>query len=235
MTITMITVVTGAAGALGSEVVRVLLERGHHVAALDRPSKRLDALARPGSCLPIALDLTSEPSWTSAVARIESELGPITGGVLCAGGYAGGAPVRTTPKDDGTYARMVEMNLGTVERSIHALVPAMASRKNGSIVVIGSRVVERPWEGVGAAAYVASKSAAVAYALATAAELTDEFVRINAVLPSVIDTPANRSAMPQADPLRWVAPESLARVIAFLLSDEARDVSGAAIPVYARA
>jgi NAD(P)-dependent dehydrogenase (short-subunit alcohol dehydrogenase family) len=82
---------------------------------------------------------------------------------------------------------------------------------------------------------VAAKSAVIAYAKTVAAEVLDSGVRVNAVMPSVIDTPPNRIAMPKSDPLRWVSPESLARVIAFLLSDDARDISGAAIPVYARA
>jgi NAD(P)-dependent dehydrogenase (short-subunit alcohol dehydrogenase family) len=212
----MITVVTGAAGALGSEVTRVLLERGHHVAALDRASPQLDAMARPGACLPIALDLTSAGEWRGAVERIEGELGPATGAVLCAGGWAG------------------DLNLETVERTIRALVGKMVARRHGSIVVIGSRAADRPWENRGAAAYVAAKSAAVAYTQTVAAETLDSGVRLNAVLPSVIDTPGNRGAMPKADPLRWVPPESLARVVAFLLSDDARDISGAAIPVYGR-
>jgi NAD(P)-dependent dehydrogenase (short-subunit alcohol dehydrogenase family) len=230
-----ITVVTGAAGALGSEVTRVLLERGHRVAALDLPSARLEALARPGSCLPLGMNLTSESAWAEAMLRIEKELGAPTGAVLCAGGWTGGAPVHRTPPDDGAFRRMLDVNLETAERSIHALVPGMTARRTGSIVVIGSRVVDRPWESAGAAAYAAAKTAVVAYAEAVAAEVLDFGVRVNAVLPSVIDTPANRAAMPKADPIRWVSPESLARVIAFLLSDEARDISGAAIPVYARA
>jgi NAD(P)-dependent dehydrogenase (short-subunit alcohol dehydrogenase family) len=229
----MITVVTGAAGVLGSEVTRVLLERGHHVAALDRASPRLDAMARPGSCLPIALDLTAAAEWRAAVEKIESELGPPTGAVLCAGGWAGGAAASESP-DDPTWRRMLDLNLETVERTIRALVGKMVARKHGSIVVIGSRAAERPGENRGAAAYVAAKSAAVAYTQTVAAETLDSGVRLNAVLPSVIDTPSNRGAMPKADPLRWVTPESLARVVAFLLSDDARDISGAAIPVYGR-
>jgi NAD(P)-dependent dehydrogenase (short-subunit alcohol dehydrogenase family) len=102
-------------------------------------------------------------------------------------------------------------------------------------VVIGSRAVERPWTSGGAAAYAASKAAVVTLAQAIAAEVLAHGVRVNAVLPSIIDTPANRSGMPGADPSAWVSPESLSRVIAFLLSDDARDVSGAAIPVYGRA
>ena len=129
---------------------------------------------------------------------------------------------------------MLDLNLETVERSIRALVGKMVAQKHGSIVVIGSRAAERPWENRGAAAYVAAKSAAVAYTQTVAAETLDSGVRLNAVLPSVIDTPGNRSSMPKADPLRWVPPESLARVVAFLLSDDARDISGAAIPVYGR-
>src|SRR5262245_26299048 len=108
-----ITVVTGAAGALGSEVTRVLLERGHHVAALDLPSPRLDALARPGACLPVGLDLTSASAWSEAVERVAKELGTPTGAVLCAGGWAGGTPVHALSADDGSYRRMFDMNLET--------------------------------------------------------------------------------------------------------------------------
>jgi NAD(P)-dependent dehydrogenase (short-subunit alcohol dehydrogenase family) len=229
----MITVVTGAAGVLGSEVTRVLLERGHHVAALDRPSPRLDAMARPGACLPISINLTSAPEWQSAVARIETELGTPTGAVLCAGGWAGGAPASDSDSDP-NWHKMLELNLDTVERSIRALLGKMVAQKHGSIVVIASRASARPWENRGAAAYVASKSAAIAYVQTVAAETLDAGVRLNAVLPSVIDTPSNRTSMPKADPLKWVPPESLARVVAFLLSDDARDISGAAIPVYGR-
>jgi NAD(P)-dependent dehydrogenase (short-subunit alcohol dehydrogenase family) len=230
---TMITVVTGAAGVLGSEVTRVLLERGHHVAALDRTSPRLDAMVRPGACLPVALDLTSAAEWKAAVAKVTDAFGVPTGAVLCAGAWAGGSTAASALEDP-NYRRMLDANLETAERSIRALAGPMANQRHGSIVVVGSRVVERPWESAGAAAYAASKGAVVAYAEAVAAELVDSGVRVNAVLPSVIDTPANRAAMPKADPLRWVTPESLARVIAFLLSDDARDVTGSAIPVYGR-
>lgn len=229
-----ITVVTGAAGVLGSEVVRVLLERGHHVAALDLPSPRLDAMARPGACVPVALDLTSVAAWRDATALIDRELGAPNGAVLCAGGWGGGKSVQDLETDDTSLRRMLDVNLVTVERSLGALLPAMTRRKHGSIVVIGSRAVERPWESRGAAAYSAAKSAVVAYAETIAAETLDSGVRVNAVLPSVIDTPGNRASMPKADVLRWVTPESLARVIAFLLSDDAHDITGAAIPVYGR-
>jgi NAD(P)-dependent dehydrogenase (short-subunit alcohol dehydrogenase family) len=101
-------------------------------------------------------------------------------------------------------------------------------------VVIASAASVRPWEQARAAAYAAAKAGALALVQATAAECLASGVRINAVLPSTIDTPANRAAMPKADVSRWVLPQSLARVTEFLLSDGARDVSGAALPVYGR-
>jgi NAD(P)-dependent dehydrogenase (short-subunit alcohol dehydrogenase family) len=130
---------------------------------------------------------------------------------------------------------MLDENLESAHRALVALVPRLVARRGGSVVVIGSRNVERPWAGAGAAAYTVAKSAVVALARTVAAEVLDAGVRVNAVLPSTIDTPANRAAMPKADPSRWVAPASIAEVIAFLLSEAARDVSGAVIPVYGRA
>ena len=101
-------------------------------------------------------------------------------------------------------------------------------------MVVGSRAVEQPWTSARSAAYAASKSAVVALARAVAAEVLEDGVRVNAILPSTMDTPANRAAMPKADPSRWVSLESAAGVVAFLLSDAARDISGVALPVYGR-
>jgi NAD(P)-dependent dehydrogenase (short-subunit alcohol dehydrogenase family) len=111
----------------------------------------------------------------------------------------------------------------------------MVARANGSVVVVGSRAVERPWTSANATAYAATKAGVVAMAQAAAVEVLEHGVRINAILPSTLDTPANRRAMPDADPARWVTTSSVAGVIAFLLSDAARDISGAAIPLYGRA
>jgi NAD(P)-dependent dehydrogenase (short-subunit alcohol dehydrogenase family) len=130
---------------------------------------------------------------------------------------------------------MMATNLETAHASLRALLPGMVARRRGSVVVIGSRAVERPWTSASASGYAASKAAVVALAQTVAAEVLESGVRLNAVLPSTLDTAANRRAMPAADPARWVTPESAADVIAFLLSDQARDVSGAAIPVYGRA
>jgi NAD(P)-dependent dehydrogenase (short-subunit alcohol dehydrogenase family) len=229
-------IVTGGAGALGSAVVRHLVGRGYGVAGLDTPraEERQKALrAELGErYVGVLADVSTLAGWEHALDRAAS-LGPVAGAVLTAGGWAGGAPL--AHEAEGTYERMIGSNLGTVHLALRALLPPMIARKHGSIVVVGSRAVERPWTSAGAASYAASKAGAVALAQAAAAEVLEHHVRVNAVLPSTIDTAANRAAMPGADASRWVAPESIARVIAFLLSDDAADVSGAAIPVYGRA
>jgi NAD(P)-dependent dehydrogenase (short-subunit alcohol dehydrogenase family) len=231
-----VTVITGAAGGLGAEVVADLIGRGQRVAAVDRPAaaEGLRALsARHGvGCLAVPLDVVSIEQWQTALELIESELGPPQGAVLIAGGWQGGAPFHEAA--DTTWSSMFEINLETARRSLQALLRGMVSRKRGSVVLVGSRAVERPWESSGAGAYAAAKSALVTLGRVVAAEVQQDGVRVNSVLPSVIDTAANRRSMPKADPARWVSPASLAQVIAFLLSEAARDVSGAVLPVYGR-
>ncbi|HRH00796.1 MAG TPA: SDR family oxidoreductase, partial [Polyangiaceae bacterium] len=157
---------------------------------------------------------------------------PVSRAALVAGGWAGGAPVHEGARELG---EMLDLNTLTVHSALAGLLPGMVARRAGAVVVVGSRNVERPWAGAGSAAYTASKAAAVALAEAVAAEVLSAGVRINSVLVSTMDTPANREGMPDADPTRWVSTESAAGVIAFLLSDEARDISGASVPVYGRA
>jgi NAD(P)-dependent dehydrogenase (short-subunit alcohol dehydrogenase family) len=233
-----VTVVTGAAGALGAELTAELIQRGQRVAAIDRPAaaERLQGLSdkHGAHCLPVPLDALSASDWTNALERVEKQLGPPEGAVLVAGGWKGGAPFHSDASQE-AWQSMLELNLETARRSLHAILKGMVSRKGGSVVLIGSRAVERPWESVGASGYAVAKSAVVTLARVVAAEVLEHGVRVNAVLPSVIDTEANRRAMPKADPSRWVSSASLAQVIAFLLSDAARDVSGAALPVYGRA
>ncbi|HET9934290.1 MAG TPA: SDR family NAD(P)-dependent oxidoreductase [Polyangiaceae bacterium] len=231
-----VVVVTGAAGALGSSLVRYLAARGRNVVAVDRPgaSQRLEEVAREAPGVEsLELESTSE-TWSSVMERIAKERGPLAGAVLVAGGWAGGK--RFFEGDsEATWRKMMDQNLESTRVALDALLPPMVAAKRGSIVLIGSRAAVRPWESRGAAAYAASKAALLALVQAIAAEVLEDGVRINAVLPSTIDTPANRKAMPNADPSKWVSRESLCDVIGFLLSDAARDVSGAALPVYGRA
>lgn len=231
-------VVTGGAGSLGVALVQELCARGYRVAIVESEHAAAHAndLAKSleGKAIAIISDVASTPAWSAALKEIEGQLGPVKGAALIAGGWAGGRFLHEGGDDD-TWHAMVEGNIETVYRSVRALVPGMVSRKNGSIVVIGSRAVERPWTSTKAAAYAATKSAAVTLAQVVSEETREFGVRLNAVLPSTIDTAANRSAMPTIDHNIWVRPESLAKVIAFLLSDDAADISGAVIPVYGRA
>lgn len=235
-----IVAITGGAGALGSSVAEHLVARGHRVALLDgaHAKARLDALvAKLGKerATAFAGDLGRPEPLAEAIAQVRAALGgPPTHAVLTAGGWEGGAPIHAA-KDDAAYASMVHKNLDTVYFALRALLPAMVEAKRGSVVVIGSRAVERPWTSKGAAAYAATKAAVVTLAETVAAEVLEHGVRVNAVLPSTMDTAANRASMPDVDPSTWVSLPSAAGVIAFLLSDDARDVSGAAIPLYGRA
>lgn len=232
-----ILIVTGATGALGSAVVRHFAERGHTIAAVERPSSfaRLSEVAREHKHVrPIELAESTPAGWKNVIARVAAEMGPPSGAVLTAGGYAGGSRLF---EDEGEtiWRRMIEQNLDSARLALAGLLPTMVAAKRGSVVLVGSRAAVRPWDSPGAAAYATSKAALVALTQAAAAEVMSDGVRVNIVLPSVIDTPANRKNMPGADPSTWVSRESLCGVIAFLLSDAARDISGAALPVYGRA
>jgi NAD(P)-dependent dehydrogenase (short-subunit alcohol dehydrogenase family) len=207
---------------------------------LDVPQgrERLEALAAElgaDRAVGIARDLSTDAAWDEVLAGAARAFGaPPGGAVLCAGGYAGGVSVHASA-DDAAWRRMMALNADTVHLALRKLLPPMVANHRGSVVVVGSRQVARPWTGDGAAAYAASKAAVVALAQGVAQEVLAHGVRVNAVLPSVLDTPQNRASMPDVDPKQWVELPSLAGVIAFLLSEEARDITGAAIPVYGRA
>jgi NAD(P)-dependent dehydrogenase (short-subunit alcohol dehydrogenase family) len=235
-----IAVITGGAGALGSTVAKTLAERGFKVALFDLPASkaRLDELVRsigPDKAIACAEDFANDAAWGSALDAVKKAFGGNpTHAALIAGTWAGGVPLHQV-KDDATLQRMLTTNVEATYRALRSLLPAMVAAGNGALVVVGSRAVERPWASAGDAAYAAAKSAVVTIAQTVAQEVLEHGVRINAVLPSTMDTPANRAAMPKADPSRWVSLPSAAGVIAFLLSDDARDISGAAIPLYGRA
>lgn len=232
-----VAIVTGAAGALGGEVARALSLRGHRLVLVDRGGHddRLQQLAGSlGGALCVTGDVGDRAVWDGAMERIGREFRAVPArAALIAGAWRGGRPIHEETSDD-VWRSMMTTNLETAYRSLRAVLPPMVAARRGSIVVIGSRAAEQPWTSAGAAAYAAAKAAVVALARAAATEVLKHGVRVNAVLPSTLDTPANRAAIPGADPTHWVSTASAAGVIAFLLGDEARDISGAAVPVYGR-
>ena len=227
-------IVTGGTGALGGAVVSELLSSGARVVATWIVEAERDALAAElGDHELLELVEADLLADSGADAAIEAAVSrpPLTGLVNIAGGFAQGGRVHEAPPDE--IERMLALNLMTVVRSCRAALPAMIEQGGGSIVCVGAKAALEPF--AGASGYITSKAAVLTFVRALAVEYRDDGVRANAVLPSVIDTPANRAAMPDADHTTWVPPLEIARVIRFLCSPDSKPTSGAAIPVYGRA
>lgn len=227
-------VITGANGALGSALVERFAAGSARVIAVLRSATSDAALQRVSpNVLQVRADTSQPEALREALERAQAEVGAATGAVLTAGAWRGGHDFvsREAALD---YRAVLDANLESANAALRAIVPGMATRGSGSVVLIGSRSGVRPYGAKGDAAYAAAKAALVALAQAIAAEVLSTGVRVNVVLPSTIDTDANRQAMPHADFSQWVTSDSLAGVVAFLLSSRARDISGAALPVYGR-
>lgn len=229
-----VVLVTGANGALGQAVVRRLSIAGMRVVALERSRDGEVRLERESD---LVMRLTASTSDSAALGgalgRAEAEVGALSGAVLTAGAWRGGHDFHE-PESAVDYRTVMDANLESANVALRAVLPGMVERGRGSVVLIGSRAGVRPYDARGDSAYAAAKAALTALAQAIAAEVLSRGVRVNLVLPSTIDTAANRQAMPDADHSRWVSTESLSGVIEFLLSERARDISGAALPVYGR-
>lgn len=220
-------VVSGGTGGLGSAVTRVLLEAGWHVVVPYVDERELDRVERHPELELIAADLFDEQAVAAVVAQTPEPLGAL---VNLVGGFAAGGRVHETPIED--FEQQFRLNLRSAYLLCHAALPRLMA-SSGAIVCVSSRAAVRPFSG--AAGYISSKAAVLAFVDAMAAEYTADGVRVNAILPSVIDTPANRASQPDADHSRWVTPEQIARVIRFLCSEDAAPISGAHVPVYGRA
>ena len=221
--------VTGASGNLGRAVAAAFTEQGANLALVDRRREKLEQTfgTENERRLFVTADLLDQEQVNAAVASVIARYARID--VLCniAGGFRMGAPVHETADADWNF--MFDVNARTLLHAVRAVVPGMMAGGGGRIVSVAAFAAQKGAAGMGA--YVAAKSAVIRLTESMAAELREKNINVNCVLPTIIDTPENRAAMPKADPARWVAPADLAAVIAFLASDGARAVHGAAVPV----
>ena len=228
-----IVLVAGGTGGLGHAVSLAFLEEGAKVVVTYRAQQGFDALkitaGKAGSELEgYSVDVTDEAPVRQLVEKILGKHRRLDAMVNTVGGYAGGA--KLWELETKVFDQMLALNLRSTYALSRAAVRAMLKEGRGAIVNVASKAALD--HAAGAAAYAASKSAAVALLDSLAADLKGSGVRVNTILPSIIDTEANRKAMPTADFTKWPKPEDIARVILFLCSDDARDIHGAAIPVY---
>ncbi|MGD0385083.1 MAG: SDR family oxidoreductase [Solirubrobacteraceae bacterium] len=221
-------VVSGGTGGLGSAVTANLLAAGWHVVVPYVEERELERVKPHPQLELIAADLFDPAAAATVVAAAGERLRAL---VNLVGGFASGGRVHETDIDE--FERQFRLNLRPTYLLCHAALPAMLAAGEGAIVCVSTRAALRPFPG--AAGYISSKAAVLAFVDALAVEYTGDGVRANAILPSVIDTPANRASQPDADHSRWVEPEQIAEVIRFLCAEESAAISGAHIPVYGRA
>lgn len=223
--------VAGGTGALGGAVLRELLDSGYPVTAtwvVDRERDRVEGeLGGHEGLSLVQADLMDPEAVQSAVDSVDG-LGAV---VNLVGGFSSGPRVHETAPDE--WEKLLRLNLRPGFLLARAAMPRLIERGAGAYVGVSARPALRPF--AGAAAYVTGKAAVLAFVQALDADYRGDGIRANAVLPSVIDTPANRAASPDADYSKWVPPEQIAKVIRFLVSDDSAVTSGAAVPVYGRA
>jgi NAD(P)-dependent dehydrogenase (short-subunit alcohol dehydrogenase family) len=222
----MTVLVAGGTGYLGTAVVGELLASDYSVAAtwiVEKERERLES--QPVEL--VQADLFDTAATEAAVAAVDD----LEAVVNLVGGFAVGPHVHETEPAD--FERLMRLNVMPAFNLAHAAMPVLIERGGGSFVGVGSRAALRPFPG--AAGYVASKAALLALIQALDTEYKRHGVRCNAIVPSVIDTPANRESEPDADHSKWVSPAAIAKVVRFLVSEESEPVSGAAVPVYGRA
>jgi NAD(P)-dependent dehydrogenase (short-subunit alcohol dehydrogenase family) len=227
-----VAVVTGGTGALGQAITTELLEAGASVAipyAVPEELEGLESRLAPelrARLLALPADVTREDAMGKFVHAVGDRHGRVDGLVNAVGGFAGG-DLLATPLAE--WERMMALNLTSAVIACRAVLPGMIAAGSGRIVNIASRAVIPPQGGF--IAYTVSKAAVITLTQALAQEVKGQRITVNAVLPSTMDTPANRRAMPDADRSGWVGTADVARVVAFLLSEQATAVTGAAVPV----
>ena len=228
-----VVLVAGGTGGLGRAVTLAFLAEGAKVIATFRIQEELDAVKSSAASHAESLegapvDVTDEAAVRQLIEKILAKHGRLDAVVNTVGGYAGG--VKLWEMETKVFDQMLALNLRSGYALTRAAARAMLKQGRGAIVNVAAKAAFDP--AAGAAAYAASKAAAVAMLDSLAADLKGTGVRVNSILPSIIDTPANRKAMPNSDFAKWPKPEEIARVILFLCGEDARVVHGAAIPVY---
>lgn len=223
--------VAGGTGALGTAVLAAFLDEGRRVVAtwvVEPERDRVREELGGGDRLTLVQADLLDPAAVDAAVQGVDDLAAV---VNLVGGYAAGRLVHETAPED--FEAMLRLNLRPAFLLARAAMPVLMARGGGAFVAVSARAALRPFPG--AAGYIAAKAAVLAFTQALDAEYRGHGIRCNAVLPSVIDTPANRRAQPDADHSRWVAPAEIAHVIRFLVATESAPTTGAAIPVYGRA
>ena len=213
---------TGASGGLGSVVTPILSGAGATLIIVDRMLPQ-DVIDRRGG---FTADVTNETEVARVVADTVKQAGRIDGLINLVGGFAPGSAVET---DAAKWQKMLSLNVTSAFLLSRAVIPHMTARRSGRLIHIAARAALEPFPG--AAAYLVAKSALVSLIRVLALELEGAGVKVNGILPTTIDTPANRESMPHADRSTWVKPESIAQVLVWLMSDETVAINGALIPV----
>ena len=221
--------ITGAAGSLGRVVANVFAERGANLVLVDLNQQALENVfeSHRERHLLAPTNLLEQSQIDMTVRKAIERFGRIDVLTNLAGGFRMGEPVHAT--SDANWNFLLDINARTLMRAAHSVVPHMLERGGGKIVNVGAYSAQKGAAQMGA--YIAAKTVVIRFTESMAAELRDKNINVNCVLPTIIDKPENRASMPNADPSRWVAPEDLAKVIAFLASDDARAIHGAAVPV----
>jgi NAD(P)-dependent dehydrogenase (short-subunit alcohol dehydrogenase family) len=220
-----VVLITGANGGLGTAVTNAFLGAGARVAGVAKKIQNSDF--PDANFVGYSAELGTADGARAVAASVIAKWGKIDVLAHLVGGFAGGKSVADT--DDAAFEQMIAMNLRAAFHMFRAVLPGMRTQGAGRILAIGSRTAVDPQPMVGA--YSASKAALVSLVQTIALENKDRGIAANVILPGTMDTPANRTAMPGADPAKWVQPAQVASLLVHLASDEASQISGALIPI----
>jgi NAD(P)-dependent dehydrogenase (short-subunit alcohol dehydrogenase family) len=235
MTNPRVVVLTGGTGGLGTAVVKRLADQNYQFAVtylVPEEARLFEKVVGVGEdrLMLSRVDATNTSEVTAFMQQVAERFGAIHIACSLVGGWAGGRDVAET--DDVRFDRMIDVNLRSAFATVRAAIPHLKNAGWGRIVLIGSRAGgEAP---AGQAAFNAAKAGVAALGMTVAQELDDTDITANVIVPSVIDTPATRKALPFADYINWPTPDDIAAVIEFVLSDASAVISGATIPVYGR-